>query len=438
MPITRSQAESYSTSEGCQETAGGLTPAEIEILSKRIEERERILHEQSEALRKKQEDLEELRRDMEQAREPPHSQELNERMYNMERVLAALPGQMDNLKQLVANMKHDRNIQPDRNTHSSFLNESIVRNERQEISPIRLKDVIDSIPKYDGHKMSVFHFCKICERALNLIPKYQEYHLVQLIINKLYGHAYAAIEGSEYVTVFDITRRLRKIFGPNKSTDQYRGELANIYMKPNENLLDYVERVKELRTSILDGETTESGYIDAPLKESIEISARDSFVNGLPSDLLIRVKLEGYFTLEDAVTTAIQLSKTLEAENLRKRGTVPKFQSKFRADVSKVPNAPKDTSEQIHRSTGIAPFVKPLIPGQPGPNYPEKVCYYCKAPGHFMKDCRKLAYKNVSTGNAASVPVTGVRRDATPVGRPSMNIMTVQEVSNPLPPTSPN
>lgn len=53
-------------------------------------------------------------------------------------------------------------------------------------SPIRLKDVIDSIPKYDGYKMSVY-FCKMCERALNLISMYQQYYMVQLILNKLLG-----------------------------------------------------------------------------------------------------------------------------------------------------------------------------------------------------------------------------------------------------------
>lgn len=74
--------------------------------------------------------------------------------------------------------------------------------------------------------MLVFHFSKICERALDLIPIYHEYHLVQLIINKLQGHAYSAIEGVECHTVLELTKRLKLIFGPNKSADQYRGELA--------------------------------------------------------------------------------------------------------------------------------------------------------------------------------------------------------------------
>jgi len=84
-------------------------------------------------------------------------------------------------------------------------------------SPIRIKDAIDTIPKFDGHKMSVLHFNKICERALELIPQYHEYYLVQFIINKLQGHAYSAIEGAEYHTVLELTKRLKLIFGSNKS-----------------------------------------------------------------------------------------------------------------------------------------------------------------------------------------------------------------------------
>jgi len=42
------------------------------------------------------------------------------------------------------------------------------------VSPIRFKDVIFSISRYDGHKMSVLQFSKICERALKFIPPQQE------------------------------------------------------------------------------------------------------------------------------------------------------------------------------------------------------------------------------------------------------------------------
>jgi len=81
-------------------------------------------------------------------------------------------------------------------------------------SSIRFKDIVDSIPHYDGHKISVFQFSKICERALHLIPSHQEHYLVQLIINKLQGHAYTAIEGTDFQTVVELTCQLKKNIRP--------------------------------------------------------------------------------------------------------------------------------------------------------------------------------------------------------------------------------
>jgi len=212
-------------------------------------------------------------------------------------------------------------------------------------------------------------------------------------------------------------------------------------MKPSENLFDYVERVKELRTAILDGKTTPFGFIDESIKESIEISARDSFVNGLPSDLLIRVKLEQYFTLEDAITTVIQLSKTLEAENLRRKAHFSRNNTPFRADVSYKPRM-NDTNginqNQQGNQTRNVPFTKPLFSGQSGPNSPVKpTCYYCKIPGHVMSECRKLAYRKAmqenqnfqeKSGNATSVPViNSARRDAIQQGRPVTKVTFLQD-----------
>jgi len=121
----------------------------------------------------------------------------------------------------------------------------------EESSPIQLKNVIETILRFDGHNISV-RFTKVCERALEIIPQYHEYHLVQLIINKLQGHPYTAIEGILYYNLSDLLKRLKLIFDPNKSVD--RGELTNIYLKPNKNIFDYISRVQKLKNAIIDGE----------------------------------------------------------------------------------------------------------------------------------------------------------------------------------------
>lgn len=58
-------------------------------------------------------------------------------------------------------------------------------------------------------------------------------------------------EGPKYTTVFDLTKHLRKIFGPSKSTNQYRGKFTNIYVISTESILDYMEGlVKKLSINI--------------------------------------------------------------------------------------------------------------------------------------------------------------------------------------------
>lgn len=478
---TRSQGPpSITSSEGSLDAASGgfstMTPAELEIINKKMIEKEKLLREQAKALRDKEEELDQKCRENEQGRSSTDA-----RLNRLERMLttlaADLPEQLNTMSQRLNDLQgkigydmprneppvsriqeHDRvGFDTPRSEEPRLQTRGPGPGSPSEppVSPIRLKDVIDSIPKYDGHKMSVFYFCKMCERALKLIPPNQEYHLVQLILNKLQGHAYSAIEGSENTTVHELTKRLRRIFGPNKSTDQYRGELANIYMKQGENLFDYIERVKELQTAILDGESTDYGYLDSAQRAAIEHTTMESFVNGLPSDLLIRVKLEKCYTLEGTIMTTVQLSKQLEAENLRKKQKT--YDHSFRADVPQNYGAPLNNKTVNFRSTpmtstnnpqrgsaGPSPFIKPLVPGQPGPNTP-KSCYYCKTPGHFMSECRKLAYRRSiegtvvpatpDSGNASSVPGTsGVNRDATPPGRPVTNTSIMRKPASQITP----
>jgi len=226
-------------------------------------------------------------------------------------------------------------------------------------------------------------------------------------------------------------------------------------MKQNENIFDYISRVQELRTAIIDGKSDLSGNIGGRSKEAIEATIMNSFINGLPSDLLVmrRVMLEHPRTFEESISTAIQLSKTIEAENIRKRTLFrPNFQP--RADL---PNHAGNTSRQNPtgnnannryypnngHTTSQPPCttspVKLTTAGQPQQNYQTKICR--KTPGHLIEKCQKLAYRRTLeatqpgiSGNAQGVPLrTDVRRNDLQLGRPTyhiqkkINVMTPQE-----------
>jgi len=210
-------------------------------------------------------------------------------------------------------------------------------------------------------------------------------------------------------------------------------------MKSNENIFDYISRVQELKNAIIDGERP-----DEEEKIRFERKVVTSFINGLSPDLLVRVKLEQCFTLEDSIVAAIQLSKTMEIENSRRKTVFLNRPS--RADPTYVAQRPsqnfsnnnprlsnQNQNENQNQIQNQQPYVKPLIPGQPGPNFPvTKICKYCKTPGHFMNECRKLAYRRSleqpqsstqqiinNSGNFQGVPMIGVRRNETQEGRPA-------------------
>lgn len=141
--------------------------------------------------------------------------------------------------------------------------------------------------------------------------------------------------------------------------------------------------------------------------DNIDADDLKSFINGLPPELLIRVKIEGYEDLDDAFMKAIQMSKTLDSEALRRK---PPFYNRHsnsslpRQDTlhpcvfeqrSSIPNPPM----QILRRAPN-PFIKPLIPGKPGPNAPVgNSCRYCKSGGHLIGNCAKLQYRNSMQGH---------------------------------------
>lgn len=64
-------------------------------------------------------------------------------------------------------------------------------------------------------------------------------------------------------------------------------------MLPSEDIFNYIERTKELRFAIVDGEINLYGTLLPQDEDRIDQDVLQSFINGLPTDLLVRVKLEG-------------------------------------------------------------------------------------------------------------------------------------------------
>ena len=72
-------------------------------------------------------------------------------------------------------------------------------------------------------------------------------------MNKLRGHAFLAVEDSQVNSLNDFGNKLKDMFGPGKSLNEYKEELGTIFQRPGEDILDYMDRVRNLRLTIMDG-----------------------------------------------------------------------------------------------------------------------------------------------------------------------------------------
>lgn len=149
-----------------------------------------------------------------------------------------------------------------------------------------------------------------------MVPRHQEPQLVELLMNKLRGHAFLAIEDSEVGSLNDFGNKLKDMFGPGKTVNEYKGELATIFQRPGEDILDYIERVKDLRLAIMNGERYEYGTV---FQDRIDRDTREAFVKGLPNEVYLRVKIAGYQSLDDAYRQAVKATRELKQANDRFR-----------------------------------------------------------------------------------------------------------------------
>lgn len=130
------------------------------------------------------------------------------------------------------------------------------RNTEIGYSKFYLRDTLEMVPKYDGHNIPVWQFARACKRARESVPLVDEAHFVRMLRNKLSNHAYLAVEDEIHPTIEKFLDFLKRTFGPGRNSNYYRGQLSKAYKKPGEHILDYIGRIKDLKTAIIEGDQT--------------------------------------------------------------------------------------------------------------------------------------------------------------------------------------
>lgn len=335
-----------------------LSQGELEILTEQLKNREKRIAEQEQQFKLTQQNFEEF---LEKERQNIREEEGKN--------LAELHITIKSLKDKILNLESQISEMPEiieQSSSSARASES-----RSPSFSLGLRDVISEIPTFSGTNISIDRFSQACRRARDALSPHQEADLVKAVRTKIFGRAYCIIEEERFSKINDLLDSLKTKLHPLKSSYYYRGLLSDIFKNSAEHIIDYIQRVKDLKISIQDAERQEGRALDP----HIDNFTLDCFVNGLPSTMKILLKFKGYINLTDAYNSAIIISNEMEQENSRTK-TPPLLNS------SAPPFIPRNASTPVKVDNGI------------------RMCSYCNKTGHTALQCyRNPRNQNNTSGN---------------------------------------
>ncbi|XP_057341684.1 putative uncharacterized protein DDB_G0282133 [Microplitis mediator] len=309
-----------------------------------------------------------------------------------------------------------------------------------------IKYAVEAVPYFTGENIPLSHFIDGCNEAHAMIPANEEQNLVFMLRNKLRGEARRTIQGLQFETINDFLSHLKELYEPPKSLYQLQGKMGRIFQRDDESTLSYTNRARELGNQILDvieaqlpvgqalsdadkaryGNEFKSCLIKG-LKPEIEqkFSRDKNFQNTLFEAVVIEKELRAKDLLRGKISSERDINYSNRARynsnnnnnnnNSRFRGSDQinsRFNNRYRDNNQPNYNRYNDNNTDRRDNSHIAnyrnnnqyngnndgnmdsssrnAFNNPSFSREPvNGNIDEKICYYCKSPGHFMADCTK-------------------------------------------------
>lgn len=432
--------------ENLEARAQELSTKEFELkeIERSIKEKENRLRAQEDSLRQQFEDMEYSRHKLDRERETftrnaaIRDNELSARERELEKkwVESSDLTPLDGPSQDPASGTHLLYEAPPHRMHATALPRG--NNGDESSTPkVSFREATESVPYFDGYNIPLTQFTRACRRAREIIPPSAERNLTKLLINKLGRRAYYAVEDEPCDTVTELIDLLTGAFGLPKTLDQYRGELSIIYLKPEEHVLDYISRVKDLRTSILDAERRISKKLEPQFVAEIDNLTVRSFYQGLPLAYRLQMGPEVRLRYTDAFAAAKTIAKQQELDKQRYE-TRPRTEREPRsvAPIGRplAHSTPQRSDYRPYRDTRYrqSPPPRQETPARTydarnqetrrinNPREPDnhvKFCRYCKNPGHEIEDCRKRQYNNSRKNDQGNARGPTREQDATPAGK---------------------
>lgn len=307
------------------------------------------------------------------------------------------------------------------------------------ISRFDFNQAMKLIPEFSGDPNSLSRFLQICElqatKASEVIADDKTGDLLDLLKSKISGHAYnVTFQSREFATWQELSAVLKQNFARKRPLQTVQGELFSCVHEGRESLLEYSNRVVKLLEELNSVSVVDSKAISAEVKLLNEITAVNNFKKGLRHPLKLIVRTQAHSTLQDAINFSLNENELLAVEdnsgrnnkycascrvgghtlqecrrtNFRQSGfqqyrsTFPNTQQNRPAFPNTQQYRPAFQNSQASRSSGY-----PNNRNSINTLHENKMCNYCKNPGHLIQECRKREFNRNRNSGAGSGKFSG-------------------------------
>lgn len=271
-------------------------------------------------------------------------------------------------------------------------------------TPLSLETAINLVPKFNGEETGeIYPFINTCSFVMGSVSEESRSILLQAIISKLSGKAYAAIQHRE-ITTWESAKGLLEITFCAKRTPGYlQLELSAMRHKNGETIQEYSSRVEKTLHELCNVIASNISPADAKaVHRYIKQVTLTSYIEGLPSSIKNVIKSKNYETLEEAIKASLEEDKIYQSN---------KDSQKIFRNKSEGNNATNKYCKHCKRNnhstaeckyarrtidTGQKSYVRQSISNM---NMQSTFCSYCKNKGHTIEECYKKRNSDARKGN---------------------------------------
>ncbi|KAL2713541.1 enzymatic polyprotein endonuclease reverse [Vespula squamosa] len=189
---------------------------------------------------------------------------------------------------------------------------------------------------------------------------------MQFDTHKPRSDPYSNVEDLDIISINIIYNILRETFSPYRTLEQYKAELTNIFMRKDERILDYIDKVKHLHRAIMNEERYRTNELRENKKFEITLT---SFCDGLPFEYNIRIVSNACNDLANVFAKVRLWYKRIEHDKLRRhkderRRDAPTYSKQIRNEIRERGNVHTGTTLLeililYHKTTLIIPSILP-------------------------------------------------------------------------------